>query len=781
MAKSRPPRCRASIDKGVAYLKSIQKQDGSWDDYTGYSGGVSCLCSLALLNCGVPLDDPQMRRALDFVRRLPPEKTYVVSLQTMVLCLAEPTKDLLLIRRNVQWLEDLQIDPRNPLNQDSRKGAWSYMPEFRGSGGDPSNSQFALLALYEAERVGVPVKEHTWRLALDYWLRQQNRDGSWSYFPQRDMPGTGSMTCAGITSVFIASGRLSAGDAEVTPQGLKCCGQQEDNDAVKAMENGLVWLGNNFSVEMNPGPGSLGSWHLYYLYAVERVGRMTSHRFFTSRDFKRYDWYRMGAEQLVAQQDGLFGNWKGQGHAENMPQVSTSFALLFLSKGRRPVLIAKARYGQTDDWNRHRSDLAHLTGYVETKWKREFPLGLTWQIVDLADASVDDLLQSPVLYISGSQKLPLENQAHKLREYIDRGGFIFAEACCPDSSGFDKSFRQLMEQVFDEPEYRLKPLSPDHPLWVAEEPVRPALRPNMWSVDYGCRTSVVYVSAGGAGRFTQRFVVLLGSGRGRDRKMPPAVQEQVNAALSMGINVLAYATNRQLKSKDENFQLPDQASKEQDTFERGKRYVANIRHAGGSDAAPGALPNLMRAAARELKVRFSSETRQVRLTDPDLFNYDVLFMHGRSNFQFSDDERKELRKYLERGTVIADSICANRDFTAAFRREINLVFADQGIKLEPIPANHPMFGREFGGYDLSQVSVRTPQARANNGPLESKIRKSAPELEGLKIGDRYALIFSPYDLSCALEKHDSLECEGYTKDDAERIGLNLLLYATFGF
>jgi hypothetical protein len=147
------------------------------------------------------------------------------------------------------------------------------MPDFARGGGDPSNSQFAMLALYEAERVGVPVKERTWRLALDYWVRQQNNDGSWSYFPTREMPGTGSMTCAGIASVFIASGRLSAGDAEVTPQGLKCCGQQLDDPAVAAIEKGLVWLGNNFSVHMNPGPGSLGTWHLYYLYAVERVGR----------------------------------------------------------------------------------------------------------------------------------------------------------------------------------------------------------------------------------------------------------------------------------------------------------------------------------------------------------------------------------------------------------------------------------------------------------------------------------------------------------------------------
>ena len=314
---------RAAIEKGVAYLKSAQRADGSWDDYTGYSGGVSCLCTLALLNCGVSLDDPQMHKALEFVRSLKAEKTYVVSLQTMVMCLAEPKRDLLHIKTNVQWLEDLQNQP-DLKEKDPRRGSWTYMPDFARGGGDPSNSQFAMLALYEAERVGVPVKDRTWRLALDYWVRQQNNDGSWSYFPQREMPGTGSMTCAGIASVFIASGRLSAGDAEVTPQGLKCCGQQLDDPAVAAIEKGLVWLGNNFSVHMNPGPGSLGTWHLYYLYAVERVGRMTSHRFFNSRDFKHYDWYRMGAEQLVQQQDEperlLEGGWPCGNHAANQHQ-----------------------------------------------------------------------------------------------------------------------------------------------------------------------------------------------------------------------------------------------------------------------------------------------------------------------------------------------------------------------------------------------------------------------------------------------------------------------------
>ena len=58
----------------------------------------------------------------------------------------------------------------------------------------------------------------------------------------------------------------------------------------------------------------------------------------------------------------------------------------------------------------------------------------------------------------------------------------------------------------------------------------------------------------------------------------------------MGINVLAYATNRELKSKDENFNVGDATKKDEDTFERGKRYVANVRHPGGCDAAPAHCP-----------------------------------------------------------------------------------------------------------------------------------------------------------------------------------------------
>ena len=81
------------------------------------------------------------------------------------------------------------------------------------------------------------------------------------------------------------------------------------------------------------------------------------------------------------------------------------------------------------------------------------------------------------------------------------------------------------------------------------------------------------------------------------------------------------------------------------------------------------------------------------------------------------------------------------------------------------------------GFNLATVSRRDPQPGAAGGPLSVAVRRVPPELEGIRFGDRYGVVFSQFDLSCALEKRDSLECRGYTREDAARIGLNVLLYA----
>ena len=50
-----------------------------------------------------------MARALEYLRTLPPKKTYVVGLQNMVFAEARDKKDLPLIQRNADWLIDKGI------------------------------------------------------------------------------------------------------------------------------------------------------------------------------------------------------------------------------------------------------------------------------------------------------------------------------------------------------------------------------------------------------------------------------------------------------------------------------------------------------------------------------------------------------------------------------------------------------------------------------------------------------------------------------------------------
>lgn len=764
-----PEQVRAAIDRGVAFLKSQQRPDGSWTELRGQAGGVTSLASLALLSAGVPPDDEHLQRALRYLERFSkPEATYATSLQTMVFCRANPKQYLAQIDVNVRWLESQQIA------SGPNKGAWSYGSAQQGSG-DNSNSQFALLALHEAERVGVSARHETWAKAKAYWEDMQNLDGSWGYQRGGFDRATGSMTCAGVAALVICGGRVRQSDAAVADDGrIQCCRRAEEDDA--RIRRGLDWLGRNFSVTANPGsPGDL--WLLYYLYGVERVGRLTGQRFFVDPQRGAHDWYREGAEHLVRIQDQLSGYWKGIGRIESDPVVGTSLALLFLAKGRRPILMAKLKHSLDEDWNAHRGDVENLTHFIESRWKMD----LTWQVTDLRAATVEELLESPVLYFSGSldplPRAPEDRRqlARKLRDYLDRGGFLLAEANC-SAPGFDAGLRALLKEVFPEKEYGLRLIEPQHPIWRAEQPLPPEHFRPLWGVEFGCRTSVVYAPADPPGAPRPSLSCLWELSRPeRNRTYPKAVQDQIDAALILGANILAYATNRQFQGREESFRIAAELGP-RDRIERGRLSVAALRHPGGCNAAPRALATLMETAGAKLGIRTAAPPDPIDPAGDALFDYHLVFIHGRHAFRLTDTERQHLRLFLERGGMLfGDAICASSAFAESFRREIAAVLPDQ--RLEPIPADDPIWTSAYGGFDLKSVTRRDPQPAGATGPLRASLRKSPPELEGIRLEGRWAVVFSPYDLSCALEKHDSLECRGYTREDAARIGLNVVLYS----
>lgn len=741
-----------AIARGVRFLKSEQREDGTWEERPLYAGGLTPLATLALLQSGCDVTDEAVAKALRRLRSFRPDATYTASLQTMVFCHAEPERDLLLIQRNVRWLEEHQI------RAGENAGMWAIAAPGTPDHTDNSMTHMAMLALYEAERVGVMAEEETWRLALGYWRRSQNSDGSWGWGP--GYPGTGSMTAAGIASLLAASQRLEPGDARVAGEAIACCQPQAPNKQLDAANS---WLARNFSVNRNPG---VDYWHSYYLFALERVGRITAQRFIGD-----HDWYREGAETVVGLQlpNGAWPSDLDEEHL-NDQRVSTSFYLLFLAKGRRPLLLAQVKHDPLGDWHRHRGALHNLVASVEHAWQ----LPLAHQVVDPDPATVEDLLQTPVLYISGHDAPQFTaDEKRKLRMYVDRGGFLFFDQSCQGGE-FDAAVRQLMAELFPEPDAKLAPLPPSHPIWRMEQAIDPDAAPVVLGVEVSCRTAVVYTP----GDLACRWELM---GRGREYKYAPEVRSRIQQAETLGLNILAYATNREVVFKDPA--LPTIGNDGEVDHSRGQIRIANILHLGGCEGAPGALRSLLQLADRELKVTMAVP-QEVSLASPALFSNNFLMFHGRSSFELTPAERAGLKEFVSRGgTILADAICANREFAESLRRELGIIFPE--TPLAPIPPDDRLFTPEFGGYDLSRVSRRPPGATEPRAVTNDRPGGPAragggttgpPQLEAITIDGRHAVIFSPYDLSCSLEG-PAPQCEGYSRQDAARISLNALLYA----
>ncbi|MCA9258560.1 MAG: DUF4159 domain-containing protein, partial [Planctomycetales bacterium] len=146
------------------------------------------------------------------------------------------------------------------------------------------------------------------------------------------------------------------------------------------------------------------------------------------------------------------------------------------------------------------------------------------------------------------------------------------------------------------------------------------------------------------------------------------------------------------------------------------------------------------------------------------------------DFRFTPAEREALRGYIEDGgTLFADAICGSDAFAKAFRREMSAMFPDRELKRTPV--DHRIFTPVAGGFDIRKVQLREPAVAAEGQPLRSPVREVEPLLESIEIDGRLAVIFSPYDVSCALEQHEAIQCRGYDVKDAARIGLNVLMYA----
>ncbi len=718
-----------AIRRGVGFLKARQKPDGSWPG----EPGMTALIGLALVTAGESPDSPPIDRAFQYLLRAEEggHETYTLGLKAMALA-SMPDKYAQALQSYADRLEQGQLRTNNR----NVYGSWTYRASPAGFGaGDNSNSQYALLGLHAASEAGARVDPSVFLRARRYWEIAQGRDGGWGYHSGQGFGGTGSMTCAGISSLIITGARQSESRERLAGNHVEHCGERAIDPALSA---GLDWLAAHFDVRNNMNSG--GQWKFYYLYGLERAGRLSGLRYFGS-----HDWYREGAEELVRLQDPFQGLWRGVGQ-EADPMLATSFALLFLAKGRSPVLINKLKHGPAHDWDNDHDDVANLTALISRDWKHL----VTWQVVDPSHASVEDLLQAPIVYLNGHDHPLLSAESKRsLRRYIENGGLILGEACC-GRKAFDLGFRTLIREILPEPEYDLKPLPPEHPIWRAKYDLDPNAHP-LWGIEHGCRTVVLY-SPEDLSCYWNHM------------EIDPGHPKVVGAA-RLGQNIIDYVTGRELPA--DKLAARDLGGRGVQVAKRGALYIAKIKHGGDWNIAPLAIPNLTTALRDTLKLDVVINHKEMTAEDPNLVNFPLLYIHGRGAVSFTDAQKAALRRHLSPGggTLFADAACGSEAFDASFRRFVAELYPDRPF--EPIPAADDFFTRQ-AGFKLDE-SERNKAAGGGKG---------LPELEGIRIDGHWAIIYSKLDLGCALERHAGIDCKGYTHDSAVRIAANIVLYAT---
>lgn len=763
---------RTAIDKGVGYLRQKQRNDGSWeiDQITiAMSGGQSCIAMLGLLNAGVPTNDPMMRRGLEYIRGLTPNTTYVRALQTMVLSEAGSPLDRAKIKKNVDWLINARVIVNEKLMGWGYSRGGVFSGKTKGISTDNSNTQYALLGLLAGRNAGVDIPEAVWQSIREYYIDSQLDDGGWPYSPQ-DFVGnphgrgaTLTMTTAGIASLLIAGLELNEGREKILASGERInCGVYKENETTA---KALIWLRKNFSLQMGSGGRANSGRTFYNMYGIERAGRLSGLRF-----FGRHDWYREGCQFLVKiQRDD--GAWELPGTYDRWSMVSTGFALLFLSKGRTPVLISRVVHGDwprndaDTDWNNDRNSLKNLTQYASKQLFKDVPLA--WQIFDMMRAVeaennqltdqalssiTSEMLQSPIFFLNGhrSPRLRLRDvEKELLKRYIENGGFIIAEACCGKNE-FDKGFRELLKEIW--PDNELVDLPADHAIWRAYFPVPPGSF-KLKGMQMGCKTVLIYSPEDLSCHWESNNFK---TGEGQ-------------LAFRLGANLVAYATG--MEPPRPRLTEVEVASTKDDPrlVPRGFVKIAQLRHSGDWQPAPRAMRNLLEHVHKYANVDVALKTEAMPVYHQDLIDFKFLYMHGRGNFTYPEKDLKQLEFNLKTGGLLfADACCGNEAFDESFRKLMKTLFPKQ--KLEPVPTDDVLYSKELSGLSLNAETIRCRLKRGE------PFRATPPLLEGIKIDDRWVVLYSRYDIGCALERHQSSDCLGYDYESAVRIGTAALLY-----
>jgi len=345
-----------AVARGSAFLGARQRADGAFEwgnperrrwaveDVPAWDPALTCLGTLALARGGAGLDQPVVRAALAYLRR--------------VLAAPEPpatARDLRTTTYGASSLLWMASELRPPgfqracaqaafalANGGAAGGLWSYgLPWVVVDAsetavasrwpnpsrvGDVSNTQFAVIGLLAAERMGIYRATGPWARVRQAFSKIQLEGGGYGYTADPSQPD--ARRAANRTAALVGAACLHLA---LRRTGLS----KEDALEDPASRRVLGWLAKHPSFDAStsrwiPAPSASGEPDLpyYELLTLERLGV-----FLGEERFAGTSWYRAGTKLLLSLQ-GPDGGWPaGLGAlAEHGAAENTIFAMLFLTR-----------------------------------------------------------------------------------------------------------------------------------------------------------------------------------------------------------------------------------------------------------------------------------------------------------------------------------------------------------------------------------------------------------------------------------------------------------------
>jgi|GEM_PF-731689 len=578
--------------------------------------------------------------------------------------------------------------------------------------GDLSNAQYGALGAWALADWGMEIRTDYWEVTDRFWRLLQKQDGAWTYASTPGPSGntTHTMGVAGIATLFVTTEFTDDKPPTLTPR-------TDPN-----IERGLAWLDKDFSAK--------GRGHFYYyMYGVERVGLSTGLKFFGTTD-----WYRDGSTAIIKQQKPD-GSWDG----EYNQNVSTSYALLFLSRGRNPIVFNKLQY--EGPWNARPRDNAYITRWMA----KEYEKPINWQIVNLK-VDAEQWLDAPILLITGSvdPKFGPEDIA-KLRTFINAGGLIFSTAD-GGAAAFTQAMQRYATEVVDR-KYEMRPLPNNHVLF-SNELVGSDIKapPQMLGMSNGLREIWVHSTVDmGASWQARRYSQ-------KDHFLIPAA-------------LFFYATGKgSLRGKLAPLAV-DLTTAPEPVRTIG---VARVDHQGNADPEPGAWARFAKLAEAEFKTKMPLST--VKFTELDAKKTPVAHITGTTGFTANEAEIAAAQKFIKDGGMFfIDAAGGSGQFGSSALSFIRSVYPSNA--LEPLPEDHPIInGKMPDGVDCSVVRWR------NFARLKVRGVNTA-QFEGVKDGNRWTVIYSAHDVTSGLLGTNTWGIVGYNADWAENLARNVVLFA----